>query len=147
VEVWGTGGGFLRPLFADFLEEAATVVGSDGLREAGVAYRQAGRGWTVLAEAATPDGIPPLAAFREAEAERAEARAAGPIPVAQGATFADAVVGAEAEAAAWLFDHPAESAELVATLAQLVEDVAAAERLAEATLQAAVAPALAGTAR
>jgi hypothetical protein len=138
IEAWGTGGGFLRPLFADFLDEAAAATGRAGVRDVATAYRHAGEAWTELAEAATPDEVPPLAAFRAVEEARADARALGAIPPAQGAALADGVVAAERDAAQWLVDHPAQSAELVARVADYVGEVADRERAAHVALRGAL---------
>jgi hypothetical protein len=64
IEHYGTGGGLVRPLFADFLAEAAEALADPRLAEAAESYAGLGRGWTELAEAALPDEVP---AFREAK--------------------------------------------------------------------------------
>jgi Domain of unknown function (DUF4872)/Butirosin biosynthesis protein H, N-terminal len=64
IENYGTGGGLCRPVYSDFLLEAAAAIGSDALRALGEQYADLGRRWTELAEAALPDDLP---AFQEAK--------------------------------------------------------------------------------
>ena len=64
VEHYGTGGGLFRPLFADFLAEAGKALVDPQFAAAAERYAELGRGWSALAEAALPDGVP---AFREAK--------------------------------------------------------------------------------
>jgi hypothetical protein len=77
IEHHGTGGGLCRPIFADFLAEAASATGADALRAAAERYEDLGRRWSDLAEAALPDDVP---LFREAKqllARKAELSHAG----------------------------------------------------------------------
>ena len=64
IENYGTGGGLCRPIFADFLFEAAAATGLDALKALGERYAELGGRWTELAEAALPDHVP---LFREAK--------------------------------------------------------------------------------
>ena len=64
IEYYGTGGGLCRPLFADFLAEAAEGLGKPVLRALAKRYAQLGRDSSALADAALPDDVP---AFREAK--------------------------------------------------------------------------------
>lgn len=64
IENHGTGGGLCRPLFAEFLLEAAAPLNSTALRDLAGRYAELGRAWSALAEAALPDEVP---AFREAK--------------------------------------------------------------------------------
>lgn len=59
IELISTGGGGMRGLYADFLDEASGIVGLS-LGEAAKAYRQLARQWSALADAALPDHIEPL---------------------------------------------------------------------------------------
>jgi hypothetical protein len=63
VEYWGTGGGLGRPLFAEFLTEAADVLKDARLRALAGRYADLGRQWSELAQAALPKDVP---AFHEA---------------------------------------------------------------------------------
>ncbi|HEY1381835.1 MAG TPA: DUF4872 domain-containing protein [Gemmataceae bacterium] len=65
VETNGSGGGLFRPLFADTLAEAAAVTGRPRLAELAGVYRELGKRWTDLADAALSDRVP---AFKKAEA-------------------------------------------------------------------------------
>ena len=62
IEFGGTGGGGMRGLYADFLDEAAEVVSNPGLAEVAETYRQLAGQWRELAEAALPDEV---AEFKE----------------------------------------------------------------------------------
>ena len=65
IEHYGTGGGLSRPLFAEFLAEAAAALGSEPMRALSHRYAELGRQWTELADAALPEDVP---AMREAKA-------------------------------------------------------------------------------
>jgi hypothetical protein len=52
VETAGTGGGFFRSMYAEFLEEAAGPLGRPGLARLAGDYRKLAAAWTALAEAA-----------------------------------------------------------------------------------------------
>src|SRR5262249_22325766 len=58
----GTGGGLCRPIYADFLEEAAQLLKDRRLGEIAGRYAELGKRWSGLADAALPDQFP---AFRE----------------------------------------------------------------------------------
>lgn len=64
IEHYGSGGGLVRPLFAEFLDEAATALGDGRLAELGSRYAALGSGWSELAGAALPDGVPQFAAAK-----------------------------------------------------------------------------------
>jgi hypothetical protein len=50
----GTGGGFMRPMYAEFLEEAAKLLGRKELGRVGATYRKMGEAWTGFAEFMKP---------------------------------------------------------------------------------------------
>jgi len=52
VETAGTGGGFFRSMYAEFLEEAAGPLGRPGLTTLAGSYRELATAWTTLAETA-----------------------------------------------------------------------------------------------
>jgi hypothetical protein len=56
VETAGTGGGFFRAMYAEFLEEAAGPLGWPVLTELAGDYRELAAAWTALAETATAAG-------------------------------------------------------------------------------------------
>jgi hypothetical protein len=77
VEHYGTGGGLCRPLFADFLAEAAAALDDRPLTILSERYAALGRDWSELADAALPDDVP---LFRDAKsllARKAELTHAG----------------------------------------------------------------------
>ncbi|HEU5217658.1 MAG TPA: DUF4872 domain-containing protein [Gemmatimonadales bacterium] len=65
VEYYGTGGGLCRPMFADFLDEAATALQDRDLAALSARYAELGRGWSELADAALPDAVPAFRNTRE----------------------------------------------------------------------------------
>ena len=78
IEHYGTGGGLCRPLFADFLREAAP---SDSrLLELAERYENLGRQWSELADSALPDGVPLLKETKELNARKAELTLSGGAP-------------------------------------------------------------------
>jgi hypothetical protein len=64
IENYGNGGGLGRPIFAEFLCEAAEVISEKRFAVLAEQYAKLGRGWSALAEAALPCAVP---AFREAK--------------------------------------------------------------------------------
>lgn len=56
----GTGGSASRPMYADFLDEAADVLDNAALKDAGGAFRAAGNCWDALALAALPADVEPF---------------------------------------------------------------------------------------
>jgi hypothetical protein len=84
VEPVGADGGHLRDVYADFLDEAAPLLGEDGsgsggdaARQAASAFRVAAARWHDVAEAALPADVPEYARLRELIAEVAAGVAAG----------------------------------------------------------------------
>lgn len=137
IELDGTGGGGLRRLYADFLEEAAPVLGNDALKEAAALYRTAAEAWTALARAAVPEDIPALDEARRWMAGTYAALCRHDLEVV-------ADLSARLEAALQTYDQafPADDARIEALFADLqakLEAVFAAERAAHAALAAAVA--------
>ena len=65
IETLETGGGGMRGMYADFLDEAAGVIGNKQLKEVAKMYRKLAQLWTDLAYAALPDNIPLLKDTRE----------------------------------------------------------------------------------
>ena len=65
IETGGTGGGALRGMYADFLDEAAIVLDEPGLGGVSERYRDSSRLWSALADAALPDSIPLFRETRE----------------------------------------------------------------------------------
>ncbi len=74
----GTGGGLMRPLYAEFLEEAAGVTGKKGLGKMAATYRKLGGDWTAFAEFMLPfadvrEALKKLAGGDESQKETVEA--------------------------------------------------------------------------
>jgi hypothetical protein len=61
--------GAMRPLYADFLLEAAAVLGDPGLREAADRYERAGALWAAIADAALAGPVTPYRALVERRLE------------------------------------------------------------------------------
>jgi hypothetical protein len=99
VEPVGADGGHLRGLYADFLDEAAPLLGpsGDAARSAAAAFRVAAAAWHDVAEAALPADVPEYARLRELTAE-----------VAAGVAAGDDGADARAEASAQLWSLRAE---------------------------------------
>ena len=61
--------GAMRPLYADFLDEAAELLGDPALAEAADRYARAGELWAQIAEAATGGALAPYRALVERRLE------------------------------------------------------------------------------
>lgn len=61
IETGSTGGSLFRPLYAEFLEEAAGLLGKKDLRALAGEYRELGEQWTAFAEGMLPDKVKPFA--------------------------------------------------------------------------------------
>jgi hypothetical protein len=57
IEHIGTGGGGLRGMYADFLDEAASILDNEGLRNTASLYRALHEQWQALAQASLPDHV------------------------------------------------------------------------------------------
>lgn len=77
VQPVGMDGGHLRTLYAEFLDEAATLLDTPALRESADLFRQAADRWDEVAEAALPSDVPEFARLRELTAALAEGVTAG----------------------------------------------------------------------
>jgi hypothetical protein len=89
VEHYGSGGGLCRPLFAEFLTEAADALHSKALSELAERYAALGREWSALAEAALPRGVPLFRATRDAIDRRSESLHAAAPPDEIAAAWAE----------------------------------------------------------
>lgn len=72
IEQYGTGGGLCRPLFAEFLAEAAAAIGDDRLRSLSEQYDAIGAAWSALAKAALPEDVPLLKQAKDGHIRYAE---------------------------------------------------------------------------
>jgi hypothetical protein len=68
-----TGGGLYRPLFADFLDEAAAITGRKALTKVAELARENAAMWTDIAVAQLPNAVKPLKKTREALNKRRDA--------------------------------------------------------------------------
>ena len=136
IELASTGGGGFRPMYADFLDEAAAIVRRPALRTLARDYRALGKAWRELAAAALPDRVAPLAAIRRAQDARHAASGRGDVAAmrrAEDALFAalDAArVAPPLDAAALATHYTALAARVTALVA---DEEACAARLAAAT--------------
>jgi hypothetical protein len=64
IETSGTGGGLFRPLYADFLDEAAAITGREELRSYAESYRELAQQWTDTGSFLLPRDVPPFAKTR-----------------------------------------------------------------------------------
>jgi Domain of unknown function (DUF4872)/Butirosin biosynthesis protein H, N-terminal len=81
IEHYGTGGGLCRPIFSEFLAEAATALNQPALAALAEQYRVLGAAWSNLADAALPDDIALLHNAKSLLARKAELiHAGGPQP-------------------------------------------------------------------
>jgi hypothetical protein len=64
VDLFSTGGGGMRGLYADFLDEAAGIV-NPGLSQVANEYRSLAARWTAFANSVLPDNVEPLRQTRE----------------------------------------------------------------------------------
>ena len=138
VETAGTGGGFFRAMYAEFLEEAAGPLGRPELAELAGRYRELAGAWTGLARAAVAGGGPLGRAAELLTAKRrlVEERAGG---------AAKELAAVQAELAALTTEaadpQPLDDAAigtLLAGLRKRVLDLAEGEEAAAGSLRAAV---------
>ncbi len=127
IEHYGTGGGLCRPLFADFLAEAA--MHCPGLGALQQRYAELGRSWSELAEASLPSDVPLLAEGKRLLAEKAELLTSGADP-AEIRRVWSRLEELEAQAADEFPLSDAECRELRAGLKQRLHSIAAEEEVA-----------------
>jgi len=141
IEVEYSAPGGMRPLYADFLVEAAAVLDAPALTEAAAGFRAAGERWSAIANQALDPTVPQLARYHDLNAERAELlrttgwRAAGEI--------AALVAETHALAASFAADDPIPMPQrpgLFEGLAGLGSEALALEREAVAALAEVAAP-------
>jgi Butirosin biosynthesis protein H, N-terminal/Domain of unknown function (DUF4872) len=133
LEPVGSGGGTLRGLYAEFLDEAAGLLGAPGLGRAAAAYRAAAARWHEVASVAAPPDREPFAEARrltvqlQAEVERGDAgREEAAATAARLWALRDR----------WRPEFPGDDADVEELLAALAAAVAAACDAEEAALAA-----------
>jgi hypothetical protein len=80
IEIGGTGGSAFRPMFAQYLKEAHSIVNNNRLLEVADVYEETGDIWSQIAELTLPDSWPALKRIRELSLEKNdifEAQSAG----------------------------------------------------------------------
>jgi len=139
VEHHGSGGGLMRPLFADGLRLAAASLENPALAAVALRYDDLGRAWSDLATAALPSGVPALERTRQLEDRRAARyRAAGVEARAELAASGQAMSTIRSEVDhRWPLDDAATTL-LKLDLADRIDAIAGAERDALAALAAVV---------
>lgn len=70
IEIGGTGGSAFRPMYAQFLEEASSILNEPALRDVATMFRESGEVWSEIASAALPDSWPTLKRIRELVVEK-----------------------------------------------------------------------------
>lgn len=129
VEHDGSGGGLVRPMFADGMRLAAAALENPSLDTIAQRYDDLGRAWSDLAAAALPTGVPAFRRTRSLQAGRAARyREAGLGAHDDLAASWQATAAIRAEVAdCWPLDDAATAA-LKHDLADRIEAIAAAER-------------------
>ena len=74
IEHLGTGGGGLRGMYAEFLDEAATSLGNDDLKSVASLYRELHQRWNTLAQTVLPEHIDSFKITKEMLNKRAALR-------------------------------------------------------------------------
>ena len=72
IEHYQTGGGLMRPLYAEFFREAAEVLDDEAFVPLAEMYAELGRQWSDLADAALPNDVAPFREAKELLARREE---------------------------------------------------------------------------
>lgn len=137
IEHYGTGGGLCRPLFAEFLTEAADALGEAKLRALAKHYVELGQAWSELAQAALPEDVPAFHAVRELLTRRGELIASGG-PVEELRAIWERLAELDRQKAESFPLSESECAELRASLQTRVRALYEAETAAQAALTAAV---------
>ena len=134
IEGMGTGGAAARPLYADFLDEAADVLTEPDLGQAGARFRTAGARWIALAEALLPEAVAPFRETRTLLGRRHE------LFVTQGMASLDErrTIGDRLEAikADMTTDFPLSASEATALLEELRTRILAVHEAEQAAVQA-----------
>jgi hypothetical protein len=72
IETAGTGGGLMRPMYAEFLEEAGAATGKRDLVACAAAYRKLGERWRAFADAALPSATKAFKKVKDLRRKRVE---------------------------------------------------------------------------
>jgi len=138
IETAGTGGSLHRCMYADFLDEAAVHTKHRALSDLAADYRDLGRRWTELAEAALPGKIKPFKQTRDLLTKKCKLFEEKGTGAAR--QCADAAAKLQELEKATRTDFPlstTEAADLLADLRDRITDLHAAEHATAQKLQAA----------
>jgi hypothetical protein len=116
VEPAGMGGGHLRGLFADGLEQAAVLLAEPRLAAEATRWRDIAEGWHALAETALPDDVPAIALLRALTATVTGAVVEGDAGAVERAAAAQELWRLQAE---YADKPPLDEEHLMATLADM----------------------------
>jgi hypothetical protein len=128
----GSGGGNLRGLYAEFLDEAAGLLDAPALGDAAAAYRAAAARWRAVADVALPADREPFAEARRLT-DRLQAQVEGGDAARREAAGTAARLWALRDR--WRPAFPGDDADVEALLADLAAAVTAACQAEEAALQ------------
>jgi hypothetical protein len=131
LEPVGWGGGNLRALYAEFLDEAAGLLGTPALGRAAAAYREAAARWHEVAEVAVPAGREPFAEARRLTVQLQDQVERGDAVQAEAAATAAALWTLRDR---WRPQFPGDDADAEALLPALAAAVTAACEAEEAAL-------------
>jgi hypothetical protein len=131
LEPVGWGGGNLRELYAEFLDEAAGLLDAPALSKAAAAYREAATRWHEVAEVAVPAGREPFAEACHLTVRLQELVERGDAAKAEAAATAAALWALRDR---WRLQFPGGDQEVEALLPDLAAAVAAAADAEEAAL-------------
>lgn len=139
IEHYGTGGGLCRPMFAEFLEQAAVLTRRPKLKALAGRYAELGEAWSELASAALPADIPMFREYRDLVTRRGELLAGAGEGNVEALRDTWARMDALAQRARREFPLPERKcAELRAELQQRVRAIHEGEAAAHAALGAAL---------
>ena len=139
LEPVGWGGGNLRGLYAEFLDEAAGLLGISALGRAAASYREAAARWHEVAEVAVPAGREPFAEARRLTGQLQDQVERGDAAQAEAAATAAALWALRDR---WRPQFPGDDADvdaLLSTMAAAVTAACVAEEAALASLAGALA--------
>jgi hypothetical protein len=136
IEIIGTGGGGLRGLYADFLDEAAALLNHSDLKRSADHYRNLHARWSALAHAALPDQIEAFRTTKELLNRRAKIfREQGSEGLKTAAPIADKLHELKGELNDSFPMNAADTTALFADLQSHVEGIYLAEKEALADLE------------
>ncbi len=138
IETENTGGGLMRPLFADFLDQAAPLLRRKKLHDCAQTYRALAEQWTALAETALPSSIAACKKYKQIERQRVDLfRREGEQALTKLRKLHTQAAQLRADLSANV-PKPAQAGDLLATLSAQVGELVTAEQQALEQLAAAI---------